>query len=188
VAQWYIERVDPTLKQRLVGTAVLIALAVIFTPMILDGPIEQDQAPRSTGVPLALPEPLPVQAEASSPEPTPVQRPAPTTTPTPTPTPTTTPTTTTTPAPTRTPAPAVAGDAPGFYVQLGAFSDSARAEALANRVRNAGFEAFVQRAVMPNGTMYRVRIGPTTQRDTADALAAHISRTIGERAVVVAHP
>lgn len=150
---------------------MLIALAVIFVPMVLDGPVEQEHAPRSTGVPLALPEPLPVQAEETSPPaPTPVQRPAPT------------------PVQLPEPTPATAGETPGFYVQLGAFSENARAEGLASRVRSAGFDAFVQRAVMQNGTLYRVRIGPIAERAAADTLAARVSRAISERAVVVEHP
>lgn len=158
---------------------MLIALAVIFVPMVLDGPVEQEHAPRSTGVPLALPEPLPVQAEETSPPaPTPVQRPAPTPVQLPEPTPVQLP----------EPTPATAGETPGFYVQLGAFSENARAEGLASRVRSAGFDAFVQRAVMQNGTLYRVRIGPIAERAAADTLAARVSRAVSERAVVVEHP
>jgi DedD protein len=44
---------DPALKQRLIGAAVLVALAVIFLPMLLGGP---GQSPnRSSEVPLDIP-------------------------------------------------------------------------------------------------------------------------------------
>ncbi len=43
---------DAALKQRLVGAAVLVALAVIFLPMLVDGPEPQ---PGTAAVPLAIP-------------------------------------------------------------------------------------------------------------------------------------
>lgn len=60
---------DPLLKQRLVGTAVLVGLAVIFVPMVLDGPVERQRAPQSSGVPLALPaQPEAEPADAPAPQ------------------------------------------------------------------------------------------------------------------------
>ena len=56
------------LKQRMVGTAVLVGLAVIFVPMILDGPVNRPDAPQSVGVPLALPEAAPTSTEDPVPE------------------------------------------------------------------------------------------------------------------------
>ncbi|WP_146151916.1 SPOR domain-containing protein [Ahniella affigens] len=44
---------DPQLQKRLIGAAVLIVLAAVFLPMLLDGP---EQAPARTDVPLAIPE------------------------------------------------------------------------------------------------------------------------------------
>ncbi len=47
---------DQQLKERLVGAAVLALLAVLFVPMILDGP---DDAPTTRDIPLppAIPSP-----------------------------------------------------------------------------------------------------------------------------------
>lgn len=44
---------DPQLQKRLIGAAVLIVLAAVFLPMLLNGP---EQAPARTDVPLAIPE------------------------------------------------------------------------------------------------------------------------------------
>lgn len=43
---------DPQLQKRLIGAAVLIVLAAIFLPMLLDGP---EEVPARTDVPLAIP-------------------------------------------------------------------------------------------------------------------------------------
>lgn len=44
---------DPTLQKRLIGASVLIVLAIIFVPMLLDG----SEQPRSETLPLVIPEP-----------------------------------------------------------------------------------------------------------------------------------
>src|SRR5690606_3269233 len=114
---------DPLLKQRMVGTAVIIGLAVIFVPMVLDGPVDHPDTPHSVGVPLPLPDvstTTPVPAE-------PVESAA------------VTPATMTE---TTSPPPVADGD---WAVQLGSFSDATNAEALATRVKSEGFDAFVQR-------------------------------------------
>jgi DedD protein len=73
-------------------------------------------------------------------------------------------------------------------VQLGSFSARGNADALADRMREQGFEAFVQRVRVANGTMYRVRIGPVADRDDAESLAVRIREHSREPAVVVEHP
>ncbi len=153
---------DPLLKQRMVGTAVLVGLAVIFVPMILDGPLEQNAAPpQSVGMPIELPAPAEIEPPASA---------------------------TATAEPTPAPPPAEPSAGEGWAVQLGSFSTEANAEALARKVNDAGFNAFVQRVQVDNGTMYRVRIGPLDERDAATTLAARVTRATEERAVVVPHP
>ena len=157
---------DPLLKQRMVGTAVIIGLAVIFVPMVLDGPVEDRAVRQSTGVPLALPEPLD-QTSATSPEPAPEPSPEPRREP---------------------PAQPARTAASGWVVQLGSFGAEGNANALAQRVSDAGFDAFVQRVEVENGTMYRVRVGPVADRDAAAALAQRVGRETGEPTVVAEHP
>lgn len=155
------------LKQRLVGTAVLVGLAVIFVPMVLDGPVERVPEPQSAGIPLPLPEPggdgeVPA---VSTPTPVPAVH-------------------SSVPQP---PPPAAQGGA-RWAVQLGSFSAEDNADALAAQVRTRGFDAFVQRVDVSTGVMFRVRVGPTADREAATALAARVERATGERAVVVPHP
>jgi DedD protein len=160
-----MKAMDPLHKQRMVGTAVLVGLAVIFVPMILDGPVERSaQPPQSVGMPLELP-------AQEAPVPAAIEPPA----------------STTSEAPAET-APAEVAAGTGWAVQLGSFSTEANADALARQVNDAGFNAFVQRVRVDNGTMYRVRIGPLVERDAATALAARVTRATDERAVVVPHP
>lgn len=49
-----IPAMDPQLQKRLIGAAVLIVLAAIFLPMLLDGP--EQAAPASADIPLAIPD------------------------------------------------------------------------------------------------------------------------------------
>ncbi|MFN2301812.1 MAG: SPOR domain-containing protein [Gammaproteobacteria bacterium] len=154
---------DPLLKQRLVGTAVLVGLAVIFVPMVLDGPVDRVTPPQSEGIPLPLPEAR--VSETRIPTPVPAAR-----------------------TETARAEPAAVPDSARWAVQLGSFSASDNAEALAERLRARGFDVFVQRVDVSSGAMYRVRIGPTADREGAVALAARVERATGERPVVVPHP
>lgn len=156
---------DHHLKQRLVGAAVLIGIGVIFIPMLLDGPVQQDGAPRSTGIPLVVPEPqdTPPRGQAErlpEPEPRPEEAEP-------------------------EPAPRPSGD---YAVQLGSFVSQDNAEALATRIQDMGFDSFVQRTEAGDGVMYRVRIGPVALREEAERLAIRLQEASGERAVVVTHP
>lgn len=166
---------DPLLKQRLVGAAVLIGLAVIFVPMVLDGPVERTGASQPAGIPLALPAERGVaHAAEAPPQPQPDAQPQPRLIAA---------SATTAPSLQRQPsAPA------GYAVQLGSFSSAGNAETLAQRIREQGFDAFVQEVDVATGKMYRVRIGPLGSRGAAENLASRVQRDTGERAVVVPHP
>lgn len=159
---------DPLLKQRLVGTAVLVGLAVIFVPMVLDGPVDRVTPPQSEGIPLPLPEQNAARAGRQSAATLPTPVPA---------------------AGVETSEAELAGTADGarWAVQLGSFSAADNAEALADRLRARGFDVFVQRVDVATGAMYRVRVGPTADREGAVALAARVERETGERPVVVPH-
>ncbi len=58
----------------------------------------------------------------------------------------------------------------GFAVQLAAFSDDKGANALAHRLKNAGYSAYTEPLKTSKGTLWRVRVGPYASRQ--DALAA----------------
>jgi DedD protein len=187
--------VEPHVKERIVGAAVLVALGVWLIPLILDGPdevaVESETVPAFT---LPVAEPIaPVRTEPVAESNTSV------------PTDTASPESTTgsvaedssqqaeagdDAADTSAPLPAV--DAPvasvavaapadppadrsGWSVQVGAFSDKANADQLASRVSTYGYSAFVSEFLSGGNPMYRVRVGGFDSENQADAAAGSIS-------------
>jgi len=66
-----------------------------------------------------------------------------------------------------------------IYLQVGAFSQPANAQALAQRV-NSHFDADLNAAaVHQTGSLYRVRLGPYSDRSTALKIAQQITNQIG---------
>ena len=74
-----------------------------------------------------------------------------------------------------TPASALpASRAGGWAVQLGAFKTVEEANKIRDRLKNAGFVAFVDKAATDSGTLWRVRAGPEADRGNADKLRGRI--------------
>lgn len=89
--------------------------------------------------------------------------------------------------------PAVAPAAPaassvGFAVQLGAFGQATEANALRDKVRAAGFSAFVEQVRTDKGTLNRVRVGPVANRAEAENLKAQVASKVGVAGMVRPHP
>lgn len=57
----------------------------------------------------------------------------------------------------------------GYVVQIGAFSDSYGARALAAKLQRGGFPGYAETVTTDKGTLHRVRVGPYPSRDAADA-------------------
>ena len=76
----------------------------------------------------------------------------------------------------------------GFAVQLAAFSKSADANALRDKLRAAGFSAFTEAVATDKGTLTRVRVGPVLNRGEADQLKAQVKSKVGLDGVVRPHP
>ncbi|PTN54071.1 SPOR domain-containing protein [Stenotrophomonas panacihumi] len=89
-------------------------------------------------------------------------------------------------APSAPAAPAAAGV--GFAVQLGAFGRVEDANALRDRVRAAGFSAFVEQVRTDKGTLSRVRVGPVANRADAEQLKAQVASKVGIAGMVRPHP
>lgn len=200
---------DHRLKQRLVGAVVLVALAVIFIPMILQSP-EPVQAP-STTLPAAPAGEFHDRLATAVPQTTPLAEPAREIVP---PAPETSPTVTPTPgnaalaSPTANPAP-VAPETAGaemstteaapkhvapakagpsaWVVQVGVFSQEQNAQALAKTLRGKAYTAFVERFAgkVPS---YRVRVGPVKDRAAADALQKRLKQHEHLPALVKSYP
>jgi Uncharacterized protein conserved in bacteria len=153
--------VDTTLKQRLIGAAVLVALAVIFLPPLIKGPApdsgvddiamrvpdapggeyETRELPLLGGDAGQEPQPAPVAAAAPAAEATAATEPQ-----------------------------AGAGTAAGRWaVSFGAYASERDAEAVLTRVRQAGLEGFIEEATINGRQAWRVRVGPYPDRALAEA-------------------
>ena len=198
---------DNLVKQRVVGAVVLVALAVIFIPILLEGP-EDETGPRSLDIPRPLeemregriepmepvlvvpPEPVTTVVIGEQtpppevPEAAPVEVPAAPESP---PEPATEPQ----PSPEPPPAPAASTPAPatsGWVVQVGAFGQEANAIALRDRLRKSGHTAFVERIKVSGDAVYRVRVGPYVERAEAEAQLPALSKDAGLQGRVMSHP
>jgi len=150
--------VDTPLKQRLIGAAVLIALAVIFLPMLVQGPApDSGVADVSTRVPDAPSggyetRELPLLGTAPA---------------------------TAAPAPQAVApgAPADAATAPAdpavaagrWAVSFGAYASARDADAVIDRLRQAGLEGFSEQDTINGRAAWRVRVGPYADRSLAEA-------------------
>ncbi len=189
---------EQQLKQRLVGAVVLISLAVIFIPIILEGP-DDEWTPRDHTIPeppqvdyraeleLSLPEVLPeaepsglAAAETAQPTPAPASESSDSTSP---------------PAAAKVadnpePAgsaaqPAQTALGPGWYAQVGSFSQPANAGALRERINASGFRAHLQQAAGGKGTSYRVLVGPEASREQAEKLLGRLDSTLKMKGIVI---
>lgn len=205
---------DRKVKERLVGAAVLVALAVILIPELLSGPTPKEpdkpsarteqgiktyqfelnergstngQFTGSTAAPPAE-QPPPETAEAPAAQ-APVETNAPAEEPVEAPTrspPTAVPATPPSP-PAATPATNPA-NVRGWAVQLGSFADEARARSLVQRLQSEGHTAYLVPLRRGDGkTLQRVRVGPYEQRAAADDALRQVGGQV-KGATVVAQP
>ena len=192
---------EPGLKQRLTGAAVIVILAVIFIPMLLDTTQDENQTMGGTNIPpqpAEMPAPatedfssriVPLQQsmnqapgkEMESAEPAPVPE---------------------NPPPSDNVATVkqsheavVANEDQGgrvgvtaWVVQLGSFSSENNAQTLNQKLRQSGFKAFVEPLKQDNGTVYRVRIGPELKRSDADSINDRLKKEMQIEGIVVHYP
>ncbi|MAT65564.1 MAG: sporulation protein [Gammaproteobacteria bacterium] len=202
---------DEKLKQRLVGAAVIVALAAIFIPMILEGPVD-GMGPIGSNLPpapeykvkdrlepLVLPPPpaesdsasaaaeVPQAPEATLPEPAPAAEPEPEPTPEPEPAPAPDPAPAAEPAPAQPPA-AASTPASGWVVQVASFSQQANAERLRDQLQAKGYKAFVESASTGAGTTWRVRVGPVSERPAAEKIQGEIAKAFDLKGLVAEYP
>lgn len=194
------------LKKRLVGAIVLVALAVIFVPMLLEGdkrsgiPMFGSNVPEPpenrvgmVDIPLQVPPPpayAPVVVERELPP-----EPAPAAAPEPVPAPVATPAAPPPPKPAAPVQPVKPADVvtakpaagESWAVQVGSFSEQANAIRLRDSLRGKGYPAYVEQVKLASGTSYRVRVGPTLSRTDAEAIQAKLAK-FDQRGIVVPHP
>lgn len=186
------------LKERLIGAAVLVMLAVIFIPMALDDSPQMDTIITETNIPER-----PVQEEFSS-RIVPIKS-----------------TDKVTSETSREPEPLALRDQPSpvreepvksqppvesktvvtkktvnrenvgvtaWVVQLGSFTNEANANALNKKLRKAGFTAFVEPLKQRTRMIYRVRVGPELLRSDAQLLQQKLKATMQIDGMVIQYP
>ena len=84
--------------------------------------------------------------------------------------------------------PAAADARTGFALQVGAFRERTDANALRERLAGGGLAAFIDDVNTDEGRLYRVRIGPETQRSRAEALKETVKQRFQLDGLVVTHP
>lgn len=157
---------DLALKQRLVGAIVLIALAVIFLPMLLDGSGQPEshtvgvEIPERVEAPASQFDAPDVESELSAGEPEPAIDSE------------------------------AAGEpaASGWVVQVGSFAREANAVVLRDRLRDEGFAAFVSEGVADGEPVWRVRVGPLAEESEARQIAREIRSGTDRPALVMSYP
>ena len=75
-----------------------------------------------------------------------------------------------------------------WVVQLGSFSSKVNADKLNLQLRKEGFPAFVEPIKQKNETAYRVRVGPELLRSDADALLKKIKTKMKLEGIVLRYP
>ncbi len=186
------------LKERLIGAAVLVMLAVIFIPMLLDNSTQTDSEITETNIPArpdneftsrivplqdAVPdepglEPVQLAEDPGSDNSklevaTSTER-------------------VLKPDPVKI---AKVPDSPSsdvgitaWIVQLGSFSSEENANILNIKLRKAGFTAFVEPLQQQSRMIYRVRVGPELLRSDAQSLRDRISKTMSMEGIVIQYP
>lgn len=180
---------DKGLKQRIVGALVLVALAVIFLPMLLSRQDERDSievevptAPVSPGMPetVAPPVEVPVASEpvpADADQPLPLEpQPEPESVAQSAPPAQAQPSSSATPAASAPQVPASRLDEASlpvsWSVQLASLSSRSGAEALQKTLRSQGYNAYIRQV----DGMNRVFVGPVIERKEADRLRDQLNR------------
>jgi DedD protein len=150
------------LQQRLLGAILLIALGVIFIPVLLDGAGYKSRQQHEIAIPqrpafppmeeVALKPVVPVHIRQEQQPPLPPQATA---------------------AP---PEPEAVPPAAAFTLQVATFSKEASAVALRDKLRDKGYTAYFDSVSGNNGVSYRVRIGPELEMARLEKLKARISK------------
>jgi len=187
------------MKVRLVGAAVLVSLAVIFIPMILDGREVTEQFIESSNIP---PKPdrdfvskvIPLVPETPKPKQEVV---APVINPQQAAKIAMASDTKDKPAPEKTDkqnkvASKLASETrtgiSAWAVQIGSFSSKKNAYTLRDKLRDKGFAAFVETLYEQDTPSFRVRVGPELKKELAEKLQKKVANVYKGKTFIVKHP
>lgn len=201
---------EKSLKQRLIGAIVLVALAVIFIPMLLDGGNGEKGVTFGTNIPNKPSDQREVRVLKLEDLPQPPARQTPGRSlidkdlkaPPPGGPVSSGPKADTAVKPPTKAAPAKSSESKGkppaksnavaapnaWVVQVGSFSHQKNALTLRDQLRRKHFPAFVDAVNGPDGIIYRVQVGPEVRRTDAEALQKHLAEYVKAKTLVVPHP
>lgn len=75
-----------------------------------------------------------------------------------------------------------------WAVQVGSFGNKSNALGLKNKLRKKNIHAFVERIIKNNKTVYRVRVGPEISRKKAEMLKVKLKKEFKLSGLIVKHP
>ena len=193
---------DVLLKQRLVGATVLVALGVIFVPLILEGP-SQTLVPEMEALPepedqvisaplesFPAPDAIPAEPDTAiiltAPQPAavseaPAEPAQPVAEPEPEPEPVAA-------APEPETKPAKSAPLGSWVVQMGSFSSEQNARRLRDKLRKNGFVTQVEKARIDGKQRFRVRVGPFLERAEAEQSRKQIQDKLTLKGRVLSYP
>ena len=181
---------DDHLKKRLVGATVLVALAVIFIPMLVDDEAEVDTRITQTNIPprpnapfssRIQPLELKEKPAAAAAEPKPLKEPVPVAPVSLLSKTAAKPVTSKESSP-KPAEPKVAITKPpakpivSWVIQVGSFAKQENANNLVKQLRAMKFAAFMEKVVVDGKTRYRVRVGPEVDQKKAQQMQAQIEK------------
>lgn len=158
---------DDGLKQRLVGAIALLALAVIFLPVLFDRepivPVDRDSQipPPPEIVTVEVAEPVQPETIDLAPEPQEMFEPDEEDLALPEPEP---------------PGLQASGVPRSWVLQVASFRDQAHAERLRKKLLDADYSAYTRSASYKNGSIYRVYVGPKLDKSALTAEKARIDQ------------
>ena len=179
---------DRSLKERVIGASVLVALAVWLIPWVLDGPVPDAESGAAQAPADERSAPLRTQTiRLDNRQNTSAQSDTPDIPASPTPQDSdevarvsieasagAQPEAPAAPVPMRTTAEVEVEAVPGWLVQVGSFGDEENARQVAGRLVEAGFTARLYPHRSGGNLMYRVRVGPEPSREGADEIASSL--------------
>jgi DedD protein len=176
---------EERLKQRLLGGAVLVALVVIFVPMLIDEPVDSKVVSdhRIPAKPEALEKPMPAilpspPADSDTPDEVPKRQP---------------PkqevrTHASTPAAEAKPASADKPSPSAWMIQVASLTVKDNADKLVADLKKAELPAMVEKVEVGGKPHYRVRVGPEVNHKTALSMAERIKRDFKLKPKVLRYP
>jgi len=76
-------------------------------------------------------------------------------------------------------------DPAAWAVQLGSFSDSKNASSLAGKLREAGYAAYLENEAVSVGVSVKVRVGPELKREDAERLVVKLKTELALKGILV---